>query len=133
MGANNQLQRKDLVYPELSYKVIGILFEVFNELGPGLQERYYQRAVAACLQSIRIPFIEQARSPLEFQNRPIGFGVLDFLIDDKIVLELKRGNRFLKQAIDQVQTYLKTSNHQLGIIANFTSHGVTYKRILNLY
>jgi hypothetical protein len=42
----HQLKRKDLVYPELSYQIIGNLFEVFKQLGGGYQERYYQRAIA---------------------------------------------------------------------------------------
>ena len=57
---------------------------------------------------------------------------LDFLIDDKIILELKKGNRFFGKDIDQVYSYLKINNPQLGILANFTNHGVETKRIVNI-
>ncbi|RJO59545.1 GxxExxY protein [Candidatus Parcubacteria bacterium] len=128
-----ELKRKDLVHPELSYKVIGILFEVFNELGPGLQERYYQRAIAVRLKQINLPYAQEVRVSLDFKVVNIGVYYLDFLIENKIILEIKRGNRFLRQNIDQVVGYLKASKKKLGIIANFTNQGVKYKRILNLY
>jgi len=50
--------RTDLIYPELSYKIIGILFEVYNNLGPGYQERYYQKAIRAALREQGIKFKE---------------------------------------------------------------------------
>ncbi|KKW00862.1 MAG: hypothetical protein A2898_00145 [Candidatus Kerfeldbacteria bacterium RIFCSPLOWO2_01_FULL_48_11] len=127
------IERKDLVYPKLSYQLIGILFDVYNELGYGYQEKYYQRAVAIRLRGIGIPFTEQVRVNLKFDKKHLGHYFLDFLIEKKIILELKRGNRFSKKDIEQVYAYLKATKLQLGIIANFTSSGVTYKRILNLY
>ncbi|PIS40494.1 MAG: GxxExxY protein [Candidatus Kerfeldbacteria bacterium CG08_land_8_20_14_0_20_43_14] len=130
---SEELRRKDLVYPELSYKIIEILFEVFNELGPGLQERYYQSAIAVRLKQIDLPYAQEVRVPLDFKSSNIGSYFLDFLIDGKVILEIKRGSRFLRQNIDQVVGYLKASKKKLGIIANFTNNVVKYKRILNLY
>lgn len=127
------LKRKDLIYPELSYEIIGILFEVFNDIGSGFQEKYYQRAVAMRLRQIGLKFSQQIRINLKFKNQIIGHYILDFLIDHKIVLELKQGNRFSKRDIEQVYGYLKAKGLKLGIIVNFTSTGVKYKRILNLY
>ena len=120
-----KVRRSDLVYPELSYRIIGILFEVYNELGPGLQEKYYQRAVASRLRKIKVKFSEQQKVNLTFKGQHIGHYFLDFLIDSKVVLELKRGNRFLKQNIEQIYAYLKVAKLRLGIIANFTSSGVS--------
>jgi GxxExxY protein len=129
----NSLIVKKLVYPELSYKIIGILFEVYNEVGPGLQEKIYQRAIALRLKQIGLRFTEQARVNLKFKNKNIGHYFLDFLIEKKVVLELKKESRLLKRDIEQVYAYLKATKLKLGIIANFTSQGVKYKRILNLY
>ena len=50
--------RADLIYPELSYKIIGILFEVYNDLGAGYQEKYYQRAIAAAFRKYKFNFKE---------------------------------------------------------------------------
>jgi GxxExxY protein len=126
-----KLRRKDLVYPELSYQIIGILFEVYNEIGPGHQERYYQKAIAAGLKESGISFKEQVYTPLTFKNQKIGHYFLDFLIEDKVVLEIKKGTRFSKNNIEQIMAYLKTNNLKLGIIANFGSQQLKFKRIIN--
>jgi len=54
------------------------------------------------------------------------------LIEDCVVLEIKKGEYFVKTNIDQVKTYLKATNLRLGIIANFTEQGVKFRRIVNL-
>jgi GxxExxY protein len=56
---------------------------------------------------------------------------LDFLVENKIVVEIKKGNRFSKRHIDQVIEYLKASNLKLAILINFGTQGVTFKRIVN--
>ncbi len=125
------LKRNDIVYAELSYKVVGVLYSVHKEMGYGFLERYYQKAIAVELKRNGIPFKEQVRVELIIAGKVITSGIVDFIIDDKIILEIKQGNTFLKTNIDQVNSYLKMSKLQLGIIANFTSRGLLYKRIVN--
>jgi GxxExxY protein len=127
-----KLKRSDLIYPELSYKIVGILFEVYNNLGPGHKERYYQKAIAVALRTAKISFKEQVYSPVIFKDNNVGNYFLDFLIEDKIVLEIKSGEKFLKQNIAQIYSYLKTKKLKLGILANFTKEGLKFKRIVNL-
>ena len=131
-GAKANLRRKDLIYPELSYQLIGVLFEVWDELGYGYQEKYYQKAIANALRNIGFKFKEQVPIKINYKNQKIGTYFLDFVVGDKIVLEIKRGEYFSKQNINQVYAYLKATNSKLGIIANFTSKGVRFKRIVNL-
>lgn len=121
-----------VIYPKLSYKIIGCVFEVFKRLGFGYRERYYQNAAAEELRRHNILFEEQVHIPLKYKNKIIGRIFLDFLINNKIILELKTGNFFKKANIDQIYSYLKTRNLKLGIIANFTRNGVKFKRILNI-
>ncbi len=125
------VQRKDLLYPELSYQVVGVLFEVFSELGYKYQEKYYQRAVSKELSKLGIPFKEQVASPLEYKGQTIGRYIFDFLIDDRIVLEIKRGDYFSIKDIRQVLAYLNKSGLKLAIIARFSSKGLKFKRIVN--
>ncbi len=127
-----KLVRKDLIYPELSYQIIGILFEVYNQLGSGYHEKHYQRAAAAELERCNLSFKEQSFIPLQFKDKRIGRQYLDFLIEEKIVLEIKKGDRFSKRNIEQVFNYLKTAGLKLGIIANFGSKDLKFKRIVNL-
>lgn len=126
------LKRKDLVYPELSYKLIGILFEVWNELGYGYQEKHYQKAIAKALKDVGFKFKEQVPIKIKYKSQAIGTYFLDFLIEDKIVLEIKRREYFSKGNIRQVYAYLKATGLRLGIIANFTSKGLKFKRVVNL-
>lgn len=121
-----------LVYPEISYKIIGILFDVYNELGFGYQEKYYYKAIREGLKRAGFEFKEQLPVPVEYKNTKIGTYYLDFLIDNLVVLEIKRGERFLKKHYDQVLAYLKSTNTKLGIIAGFTSNGIKFKRVLNI-
>ncbi|MAG11533.1 MAG: GxxExxY protein [Parcubacteria group bacterium] len=120
-----------VVYKELSYKIVGLLFEVYNALGYGYQERYYERALAKCFKDEGISFKQQVQYRIMFRDEEIGRYQLDFMVDNKIVLELKRGARFSKRSIEQVKGYLKVTGLQLAILANFTPQGVNFLRILN--
>ena len=132
-GRQYFLRRHDLLYPELSYKINGVLFEVFRQLGGGHREKYYQEAVRLGLRDCEINFKEQFYVPLKFNDKIVGKYYLDFLIEDKIVLELKRGNIVAVNNIDQVKGYLTALNLKLAIIASFTFNGVKINRILNEY
>ena len=126
------LKRSDLIYPKLSYQIIGILFEIYKELGSSYQEKYYQKIVARELKRCGLCYKEQFSVPLTYKGNKFGNYFLDFLIEDKIVLELKKGEMFPKRYIEQVYAYLKATKLKLGIIANFTKDGVKFKRILNI-
>ena len=125
------LKRNDLIHPELSYKLIGILFDVSNELGHGYQEKYYQKAVAAVLKEAKINYTEQMPVQINYRGKKIGIYFLDFLVENKIVLEIKRGEHFSKTNLKQVYGYLKATGLQLGIVANFTAKGLKIKRIVH--
>lgn len=119
--------RKDILHPELSHEIVGALFDVFRELSFGHKEKYYENAVAEALEKRGLHYQRQKRVSLSFAGKEIGYHFLDFLVEDTVVLELKQGNSFSNKNIDQVHSYLKTLNLQLGIIAQFTSDGVKYK------
>ena len=121
------------IYSELSYQIVGILFEVYNELGYGYQEKYYQRALAKLLDRYNVKFKKELSYPLSIANQSIGRYQLDFLIENKIVLELKVANKFYPRHIKQVLGYLKANKLKLGILAIFTKDDLQYKRIPNLY
>lgn len=128
----DMIKRDDLIYPELCYKIVGILYDVFNEVGPGHKEVLYQKAISIAFDKNKIGFSEQVHTPLKYQNVQIGKYFLDFLIENKIILEIKKDSIFRKQNIDQVFSCLRASNLKLGIIANFARNGVKFKRIVNI-
>lgn len=90
-GGIYTLRRSDLLYPDLSFKINGILFKVFKKLGRGHREIYYQRATKIGSEKERIKFNEQFYVPIIFESGVVGKYFLDFLIDGKIILEIKRG------------------------------------------
>ena len=127
-----QIRRNDLVYPELSYEIIGYAYEVWDELGPGHLEKVYQKSFAIVLRNNNRKFQEQVYYSLKFKNEIVGKGFLDFLIDDKIIVELKKDGNFSKTNIEHVLNYLKLSNLKLAILINFTKEGIKFKRIVNV-
>jgi len=132
MGGKVLIRRTDLLHPELSYDVVSVLFAVYNQLGPGHPEKYYQKAIAIEFTKRNIPFVEQYYVPLKFDDKVIGKYYLDFLIDKKIILEIKRDKYFDIQVINQTKKYLSALNLNLAIVACFTHKGVVRKRIVNI-
>jgi GxxExxY protein len=125
--------QRELIYPELSYKIIGCAFGVFNELGYGHKEIIYQNALEIKFKSEQIEFKSQLYCPIKFQNELIGKSFLDFLVEGKIIVEIKKAPFYSKKHIEQVYQYLVQNNLKLGLIINFGPKGVDFRRILNVY
>jgi len=126
-------KRDDLIHPELSYKIVGAAFNVYNSMGNGHHERCYQQALAEEFRNRHLQFQEQLSMPLKYGTKTIGRNILDFLVENKVVVEIKRETRFSKANIDQVVEYLKTGSFKLAILINFGNDGVKFRRIVNLY
>ncbi len=127
----NTLQRKDLVFPELSYKIIGCAFEVFNQLGSGHKEIVYHKALAVEFSNQKLNFKDEVYYPVEFKKVVVGRNYFDFLIDDKIIVEIKSLTRFSKAHFDQTSNYLNVSSLRLALLINFGVEGVQCKRVIN--
>ena len=121
-----------VVYPELSYSINGVLFDVASVIGYKPQEKYYQKAVAIGFRNKGLNFREQVVCPLKYQNEKIGWYKLDFVIENRIVLELKVGERMKRDHYEQVKGYLGHSGLQLGLLALFNKGGVDIRRVVNL-
>lgn len=120
-----------LVEPELSFKIVGVLFRIHNKLGGSYQEKYYQRAVAIGLKEKGLHFKEQIKVDLNFGGQGIGRYFIDFVVENKVVLELKAKPILVKKDFNQVSAYLKANKLELGILANFRGDKLISKRILN--
>ncbi len=119
------------MYPELSYVIVGCAFDVYNELGSGHHEKYYQKALEEAFLSKKLHIQQQVYMPLKYHEVIVGKRFLDFLIENKIIVEIKKGDRFSKKHIDQVLEYLKLHNLKLALLINFGTQGVMFKRIIN--
>ncbi|MDD5687883.1 MAG: GxxExxY protein [Elusimicrobia bacterium] len=122
---------KRIIESELSYKIMGILFDVHTTMGNRYQEKYYQRAVKTAFREAELFCKEQIAVNLMYKGSKIGKYILDFIVENKIVVELKTVVQFHRDDIKQVLSYLKEVKLPLGILVNFRSERLTYQRILN--
>lgn len=76
-------------------------------------------------------YIEQAYYPVRYHNEEVGKDFLDFIVEDKVIVEIKKGVRYSKKHIDQVLEYLKTSGKKLAILVSFGTDSVRFKRVIN--
>ena len=125
------LKRNDLLYPELSFQIVGCAFEVHNELGFGFKESIYQKALALAFKEKNLSYLEQVHFQIKFKGQILAKRYFDFVVEDKIVVEIKKDDKFSKANIDQTIDYLKTSNLKLAILINFGKEGVIYRRLIN--
>ncbi len=121
-----------LIYPELSYKIIGSAFEIFNNIGGSHKEIVYQRALFEIFQNNKMKVKQQVFNPVKMKNKLLSKNYFDFLIEDKIVVEIKSSDKFSKSHFDQLLNYLIVSKLKLGILISFGRDEVKYKRVLNI-
>lgn len=117
-------------YQDLTYKIIGATMEVHSELGPGYNEEIYQKALEIELRNRKIPFEPQKVIEIGFKGNMIGLKVLDFIIDSKVVVEIKALSKLDTNHEAQVISYLKATDCEVGLLINFGAKKLEYKRIL---
>ncbi len=110
---------------------MSVLFDVHNQLGSTLLEKHYQRALAIEFAKREIFFEREKMVPLTYKGKSVGKYYLDFVIENKIVLEVKSTRIFKNTAFQQAYSYLKQLKLPLAIVANFHSSKVQYRRIVN--
>jgi GxxExxY protein len=119
------------LYQDLTYKLRGIFFEVYNQLGPGLSENIYQRAVIQELQNQKIPYETEKVVNINYKNVKVGQQRLDLVVDDKIIIEIKAVDNMHSLFIRQTIAYLKASNHKLALLVNFGGDKIIIRRYVN--
>lgn len=117
-----------LLYKELSYKLRAVFFEVYNTLGPGFKEIIYHRAVAKELSLQRIPFESKKRLSISYKDERVGTYEPDFIIDGKILVEIKSLPKISKLDELQLFYYLKGTDYKLGFLVNFGGEKLDIKR-----
>ena len=112
----------EIIHKELSYRVVGSVFDVHNGLRPGVREECYQKAMEQRLYENGLPFAAKPKTRREFVYRDQIVDVFepDFVVADKLILELKHQvEGFVPENESQVLNYLKFWNLELGLLANF--------------
>ncbi len=131
MHTDKTTQKRAVPSREFTEVIIGYLYKVWNELGYGHRERYYQKAFATLLSEAEITFEREKSFPVGFRGAIIGRQQLDFIVSDALIVELKVGRSLSPQFLAQVLAYLKISHCSLALIALFAPDGVHIKRVID--
>ena len=121
---------------DISYKIRGAIFNVYNALGPGLLESVYQSALEYELKKDGLKVRREVPLPVYYDNVKLEVGFrLDLLVEDKVIIELKSVESLADVHHKQVLTYLKLSNLKLGILVNFNTDKIVdgiYRKVNEL-
>ena len=117
-------------FEELTYSIIGICMKVHSGLGPGFPEEYYQKALEYEFESQGVAFEPQKPVQVFYKEVQVGLNYLDFVIDEKIILEIKSAKRLDDVHQFQVMKYFASTDYRIALLVNFGSISLEHKRIL---
>ncbi|MEM7494648.1 MAG: GxxExxY protein [Myxococcota bacterium] len=118
-------------HQDLTYKIIGCSMQVHSTLGNGFQEVIYQRALAIELRRAGIPYQRELEMPIYYRGRDIGKRRVDFLVDNQVMVELKALSELEKTHLAQTLNYLEIYQLEIGLLINFGSTSLQFKRIIH--
>lgn len=119
---------KNFLYKDLSYKLVGCFYDVYNELGPAHKEQIYHEALKIVFEDKGIEFRDKPRLKITFRNKNIGVYEPDFIIEDKIIVEIKSLLNLPKVFEKQLFYYLRGTNYKLGYLVNFGNESIDIRR-----
>jgi GxxExxY protein len=122
----------ELKYKDITEKIIGASFEVHKFLGNGFQEVIYQRALAWELKQAGLSFAREIEQDIFYKElpEPIGTRRADFVVEGKVLLELKAVVELENVHLAQILNYLKAYRLEVGLLINFGSKSLTFKRLV---
>lgn len=120
-----------MIYNDITHKIIGCAMKVHTILGNGFQEVIYQRALAIEMGRQGLSFAREMEMTIFYDGIDIGTRRVDFFVEDKIMVEIKAIITLNDQNINQCRNYLEAYNLPVGLLLNFGSSSLEYKRIYN--
>src|SRR5437868_14927112 len=121
----------DFKYGAITEKIIGAAFRVHNTLGNGFQEVIYQRALEIEFRNMELDYAREFEMPIFYLNEQIGTRRVDFLVQDKISIELKAIIKIEDVHLAQAMNYLEAYNLEIGLLINFGSRRMEFHRFSN--
>jgi len=118
-------------HKELTYKIIGCAMEVHKHLGNGFQEVIYQRALAIEMKMQGIEFSREHEMEIKYKEYEIGTRRVDFFVEGTIMVEIKALINLEDVHLAQAMNYVEAYNLEIGLLINFGSKSLQYKRVHN--
>ena len=120
-----------VIYPELSYEVVGCLFDAHNELGRFAKEKQYSELLDKLFKQKGIAFEKEKQ--ISFKGAERFTNQVDFDINSQIILEIKAKTAITKEDYNQINRYLEASNRVLGLLVNFRNKYLRPIRVIRSY
>ncbi len=120
----------EILFKELSFKIIGCAMEVHRTLGPGFLEAVYLNALAQELALLKIPFETQKHLPVYYKGKLVGEYIADIIVEGEIILELKAASRLNSCHTAQALNYLTATGLRLAILINFGAGSLQSQRVV---
>ena len=117
-------------YSELTARIIGAAMEVHQVIGNGFQEVIYQRALAIELAKRNISFVREQEMELMYKGYRIGTRRVDFFVENKVMVEIKAVIQLEDVHLAQAINYLEAYNLEIGLLINFGSKSLVFKRLM---
>jgi GxxExxY protein len=118
-------------YEDITHKIIGCAMTVHNVLGSGFQEVIYQRALSIEMRKQGVTFGRETEMAIFYDEIEIGMRRVDFFVEEKIMVELKAVAAIDDSHLAQIMNYLEAYNLPVGLLINFGSRSLTFKRVYN--
>ena len=122
---------EDYKYKDITHNIIGAAMKVHKVLGNGFQEVIYQRALEIELPYFNLNFKREFEMPIFYREQQIGTRRVDFLVEDVISVEIKAIIRLEDVHLAQAINYLEAYNIEVGLLINFVSKSMEFRRLLN--
>lgn len=120
-----------LIHDELTHEIIGCAMRVHATLGTGFLEVVYQKSLGIEMGFAGLGFEREKDMPIFYREEKVGSRRVDFFVEDLIMVELKATTLLEDIHISQALNYLEAYNKQIGLLINFGSKSLTFKRLLN--
>jgi GxxExxY protein len=122
---------QELKYADITEKIIGCAMHVHRKMKAGYSELIYSRCLAIEFDKIHLAYKKEFELPIWYDEITVGKRRIDFMVDDKIVVELKAIAELTDKELNQTLNYLENHRQEAGLLINFGAKSLQFKRVIN--
>lgn len=121
----------DLKYADITEKIIGCAMTVHRKMKAGYSELIYSRCLAIEFDKIHVAYKKEMELPIYYDEMIVGKRRVDFLVDDKIVVELNAISELTDKELNQSLNYLENHRKEIGLLIDFGAKSLQFRRLIN--